>query len=73
MKENLRQINIQPITFCQKPSKQYLEMLEKCGGDPRSVIGHHAINKSGGSMEKGWFPAWDARDFRTQTIFMTGR
>ena len=65
MKENLK--------FCQEPSKAYLKMLENCGGDPRSVVGRHAINKAGSIMERGWFPTWDARDLRAQIILMAGK
>lgn len=61
MKEQTRGIP-ESIKFCQKPSKQYLEMLEKCGGDPRSAVGRYAINTSGGNAERGWVPTWDSRE-----------
>jgi len=59
MKEHLGETR----KFCQAPSNQYLEMLEDCGGDPRSVAGRYAINKAG--VERGWIPTCDARDSRT--------
>jgi len=65
MKENPREIDEEFIKFCQEPSNQYLKMLENCGGDPRSAVGRHTINRSGSTAERGWFPTWDARDFRT--------
>lgn len=61
MKEQARGIP-ESIKFCQKPSEQYLEMLEECGGDPRSAVGRHAINISGGNAERGWIPTWDSRE-----------
>lgn len=54
--------NRQHINFCQEPSDSYVEMLEKCGGDPRSVAGRHAINRAGALSERGWQPTWDARN-----------
>jgi hypothetical protein len=34
------------ITFCQEPSKRYLDLLDECGGDPRSVAGMDALYNS---------------------------
>ena len=50
------------IRFCQEPSRQYLKELDNHGGDPRSVIGAQAIRQAGAKAERGWRPAWDARD-----------
>lgn len=41
------------IKFCQEPSKYYLEMLEECGGDPRSVAGIHAMREAGALARGG--------------------
>ena len=66
MKEMLREADIvKPVNFCQKPSEKYLETLEGCDDDPRSVVGYYAINNAGSHAEKGWVPTWDARDLRT--------
>lgn len=48
------------IKFCRQPSHQYEEALDRCGGDPRSVIGQKAMN----NWRHGWQPAWDSRDVR---------
>ncbi len=53
-----------PMKFCQAPSKDYLTKLEECGGDPRSVAGHHAMKKAGPRAERGWQPDYEARDAR---------
>jgi hypothetical protein len=37
--------------FCQQASKQYLEMLEACGGDPRSVAALEALAHGGVFVE----------------------
>ncbi|MBI4089695.1 MAG: hypothetical protein HY424_03220 [Candidatus Levybacteria bacterium] len=50
------------IDFCKAPSKAFMRSLCKLGGDPRSVIGQRAINESGSRAERGWRPAWDARN-----------
>lgn len=52
------------IKFCQEPSKEYLQKLEDCGNDPKSVEGFYALNKAGSNAERGWQPTWDARDAR---------
>lgn len=56
MKENL--------IFCQKPSELYLQMLEECGDDPKSVEGYIALIRAGNNAERGWKPTWEARDAR---------
>ena len=48
--------------FCIIPSSAYLELLEECGGDPKSVTGTRALVESGPNAEKGWQPTWDARE-----------
>lgn len=52
------------ILFCQKPSTQYLNMLESCGDDPRSVAGQYVLNRAGRLAQRGWQPDFDVRDAR---------
>ena len=48
--------------FCQKPSKQYLQLLDEAGGDPRATAGEQALRDL--SATGGWAPTLDARDAR---------
>ncbi|MDP3973419.1 MAG: hypothetical protein Q8P92_01165 [Candidatus Daviesbacteria bacterium] len=51
------------LQFCQQPSQRYLQMLEECGNDPRSVAGRYALERSLNG-QRGWIPDFDARDIR---------
>ena len=53
-----------PINFCQQPSQRYMEMLDNCGDDPRSVEGRYALNRAGANAQRGWISAFDSRDIR---------
>ncbi len=52
------------IQFCQQPSPRYMQMLEKCGDDPRSVAGTYVLNRAGPRAQRGWVSDFDARDAR---------
>lgn len=48
--------------FCQQPSRKYMDLLDKAGGDPRSAAGLQALSDLN---EFGhWMPTLDARDAR---------
>ena len=46
-------IDSEPMVFCQEPSTRYLELLDACDGDPRSVAGVDALH----NLSQGYSPA----------------
>lgn len=61
----MKEIDPRSAVYCQEPSEQYLKMLENCNGDPRSVAGTYALNKSVSFLARlGCVPDFEARGFR---------
>lgn len=56
------------MRFCLQPSDTYMQMLDKCDGDPRLVSATMALRKAGPLAIKSWQADWEARDTRKNII-----